>query len=66
MSASNWVHVDVDQIKRETENSFLVVIDGEEIWLPKSHIEDSDDYVAGDADVCMSITQWIANKKDLD
>lgn len=65
MSASGYVHVDVDRIERETDKAFLVLIDGEETWIPKSQIADADDYNAGDEDLTLSITEWIANEKGL-
>lgn len=65
MSASNWVHLDVDRIAKETDKAFLCVIDGEEYWIPKSQVSDAEDYEAGDKDVCMSVTEWIANENGL-
>jgi hypothetical protein len=66
MGASNWVHLDVDLIKSETDRAFLVVLeDGEEVWLPKSQISDPDDYMAGDENVALSITEWIADQKGI-
>lgn len=61
----SWVHLDVDLIKRETPKAFLVVIDGEEYWLPKSQVSDPDDYAEGDTDACISVTEFIANEKGL-
>jgi hypothetical protein len=60
-----WVHLDVDRIKHETDKAFLVVIDDEEHWLPKSQISDPDDYEAGDEDCTISVTEFIANEKGL-
>lgn len=65
MGSSGWVHVDVDEIKHETDKAFLVVIDGDEHWLPKSVISDADDYNSGDKDVTISITEYIAREKGL-
>lgn len=65
MSASRWIHIDVDRIIRETDAAFLIEIDGDEIWLPKSQIADVDDYNAGIEDCVMSITEWIAMEKGL-
>lgn len=66
MSNSNYVHVDVDEIKRETDSAFLVVVDGEEIWLPKSQISDPDSYNEGDTNCTVSVTKWIAREKGLE
>ena len=65
MGASNFVHIDFDSIRRETEKAFLFIIDGEEVWLPKSQIADADDYNAGDEDGTVSITEYIATEKGL-
>lgn len=66
MGASNWVHLDVIVISRETEKAFLVVLDsGEEVWLPKSQIADAEDYQPGDADLTLSVTEYIAREKGL-
>ncbi len=65
MGTSNWVHVDVDEIIRETEKAFLVRIDGDEVWLPKSQLSDADDYEQGDTDCTMSISEFIAKEKGL-
>lgn len=59
------VHLDVERIKKETEKAFLVTIDGEDYWLPKSQISDADDYCDGDQDVTLSITEWLAEEKGL-
>jgi hypothetical protein len=65
MGSSNYVHVNVDKVLRETEKAFLVLVDGEEVWLPHSQIADWDDYEAGDENVTMSVTEWIAEQKGL-
>ena len=41
------------------------LIEGEEVWLPRSQIADADDYTAGDTDLEISITQWLAKEKGL-
>ena len=66
MSASNWVHVHVDKIIKETSAAFLCEIDGEEVWLPISQIADSGDYSEGDEDLSLSITEYIAKEKGLE
>jgi hypothetical protein len=63
VSQSGWVHLDVDEVKRETDKAFLVVIDGDEHWLPKSQISDPGDYSEGDENVSMSVTEFIAREK---
>lgn len=60
-----YIHIDVERIKKETSMAFLVVIDGEEYWLPKSQITDWEVYEEGDTDCSMSITEFIAEEKGL-
>ena len=61
MSASNYVHLDVKLIKRETKSAFLLVIESEELegefWFPKSQIASADDYSAGDENCTISVRQ---------
>jgi hypothetical protein len=65
MGFSSWVHIDVDRVVRETDAAFLFDIDGEEVWVPKSQIADADDYGAGDENVSVSVTAFIAREKGL-
>ena len=65
MGASNWIHLDVEEIKAETDAAFLIVLDDGEYWIPKSQISDPEDYEKGDTDVSMSITEWIAEQKGI-
>lgn len=66
MGFSNWVHLDVDEIVRETDAAFLVRLDdGEEVWLPKSQISSPETLAEGDCDVTVSVTEWIAKEKGL-
>lgn len=59
---SNYVHVQVEEIKHETDKAFLVIIDGDERWIPKTQIADSSDYEVGDKNITISITDFIAEK----
>jgi hypothetical protein len=73
MGASRYIHLEVERIVRETDAAFLVVLwqdtgecdAGEELWLPKTQIADAEDYEAGDGNVTLSITEWIAEQKGL-
>lgn len=65
MSASNYVTFDVDEIVRETDAAFLLRIEDEEHWIPKSQIADASDYAMGDVDCSMSLTEFIARQKGL-
>jgi len=56
------------RIEKETEKAFLVVVDGEKIWLPKSQVvaDESDPLEEGSEEVDIAITEWIAREKGLD
>ncbi len=65
MSASRWIHLEDVDILRETEAAFLIRIDDEEYWIPKSQIADPENYCDGEEGVDMSITEWIAEQKEI-
>ena len=66
MSASNWVHLEVAKIERETDAAFLLTLeDGEQVWIPKSQISDPEELKAGDEDLTVSVSEWIAEQKGL-
>lgn len=66
MGASSYVSVHVDSIDAETEKAFRCTIDGETVFLPFSQIADADDYAVGDADLTLSVTEWLAREKGLE
>jgi hypothetical protein len=59
---SGWVHLDVEEIKHETEKAFLFVIDGEEKWFPKGVVADYEEYAKGDKNCTVSIQEWFLAK----
>jgi hypothetical protein len=64
--SDRWVYIDVERVAKETLNAFLFVIDGEDVWIPKSQMADPDDYSEGDADLtAVAITDWIARERGL-
>jgi hypothetical protein len=66
MSASQWVHLDVDRIKKITDKAMLVELDGDDHWLPLSQVSEPETFEEGDEDVTVSITEWIAEQKGLE
>lgn len=66
MSQSGYVHLENCTVRRETDNALLVVYDGESLWLPKSQVADAENYAAGDEDVTISMTEWIARQKGIE
>ena len=59
MKADETVIVGYDAIRFETDNAYLLEIDGEEVWLPKSHCE-----LNPDEDEA-HIPEWLAIEKGL-
>jgi len=66
VSASSYVHLDVEEILAETDKALLLRLEGgEEVWCPLSQIADVEDYRKGDKDVGVSVTGWWASKNGL-
>jgi hypothetical protein len=54
-----------DEVIEETEKAILFDFDGDEIWIPKSQIEDVDMIERGDVDVIVAIPLWLAEKNEI-
>jgi len=53
------VEVEIDLLEHETEKAYLIIVDNEEFWLPKSQVEDiNEDSVW--------IPCWLAEEKGLE
>lgn len=50
---------------RETEFALLVEIDGEEVWMPKSQIQDESEVTEPGDEGALVVTEWIAREKNL-
>ena len=48
MSEDRYVEIEVEEIVHETPLAFLVSVDGEEHWIPKSKVDQEDDHAKGD------------------
>lgn len=67
MGQSSWVHLEDCHIRRTTEKAICIMWDGAEYWLPRSQVADEGDNLAeGDRGVTVSITQWIAEQKEIE
>jgi len=58
----DFVELTVD-LEHETDLAYLVSIDGQQAWIPKSKIEDFD-LIKGQT-YKMIIPEWLAEKKEL-
>lgn len=60
------VSIDDVECLKETDKALLCLIDGEEIWIPKSQIdEESEVYEEGQTGLLV-ITRWLAEQNGLD
>lgn len=56
---SEDVSVNFDKLEKDTESAFLITIDGEQIWIPKSQARMYDKVNK------VYIPEWLALKKGL-
>ena len=68
MSFSNWTHIDVAEILRETDDAFLLRLkkDKEDYWVPRSVIADPGNYSENDTNCTVSIQDWFCEKSGLE
>lgn len=65
-TASDYVHLDVEEIVKETEKAFLLLLsNGSKHWVPMSVCADSDNYSEGDRNCTVSVRRWFAEKEGL-
>ena len=65
MSASNYVHLSDCEVLTVTNGAILIEYEGEEIWLPKSQVSESEQYETGDC-CTISISRWLAEERGLE
>lgn len=67
MKQQKWVDIAVKEVKRETEKAICVALaaGGDDVWLPKSQLKEPDEISQGDTDITVTVTEWIAQQKDL-
>lgn len=59
------VTIYVEEVVAETDLALCFSIDGEEVWVPKSVIEDGDSISKGDEDLKVEVASWFAEKEGL-
>jgi hypothetical protein len=62
----DWVYVDADKIVKITDKAMLVLIDGQEVWLPLSQLHEVERYAEGDEDITIAMSDWLAKQKGLE
>ena len=66
MGQSNYVHLEDCTILKKTDKAVLIRYDGEQHWLPLSQVADADDLHEQTSGITVSITEWIAEQKNID
>lgn len=61
----DYVTIQVERVEAETDLALLLVIDEESVWVPKSLIEEPDDYEVGNEDVEVEIAEWFCKREGL-
>lgn len=62
---ARWIEIEIDEVIRESDKAFLLRIDGEEHWIPKSQIQSPEDIRIGECEFEIKISEWIADQKGL-
>jgi len=52
-------------VNKETDKALLCEIEGEEMWIPKSQIQDDSEVFAEGDEGDLIISEWIAKEKGL-
>ncbi len=67
MSKTPDGHVSFDKVTviRETEAALLLRIDGDDHWIPKSHIHDDSEVYKDGTEGELIVSEWIATQKRL-
>lgn len=73
MGASGWTHLNVKEIRAETDKAFRVRLQptddepvGKLLWIPMAVIADPEDYDEGDENCTISVEDWWAIKNNLE
>jgi len=55
----NLAYIEFESIEAETDMAILFKVDGEDVWIPKSQLEDQGEEL-------FAIPKWLADKKGLE
>jgi len=59
---TDYTPIDYDECKHVTDQAALLIIDGDEVWLPLSVVEDAPE--VGDSGL-IDVAEWFALKEGL-
>ena len=66
MGFSGFVHLTVAEVVEETDKAFLFRLrDRRSVWIPRGQVADPENYTKGDTNCSVSITDWIADQKNI-
>lgn len=65
MSWDETVSLDDVECIKETDAALLCVIDGDEVWIPKSQVHEDSEVRQEGSSGTLVITEWIAREKGL-
>jgi hypothetical protein len=57
----DYTPVWIDEVRARTDGAVLCAVDGREIWIPLSNVEDADVTIPG----VMQVRSWLARKENL-
>lgn len=65
MKARNTVRIPDVEVVRATEDALLVLVEGEEVWIPKSQIDDDSEVWREGQEGALVIPEWLAEAKGI-
>ncbi len=60
MGRTTTVELEIEGVEHETEAAILVLIEGNQVWLPRSQVIECDE-----ENGVVEVTEWIAMEKGL-
>lgn len=60
-----YVEIEIDECLKTTDKAALLLIDGDECWVPFSQIEDNGDDLCEGYSGTLYLTRWICEQKDI-
>ena len=65
LNDNETVEIQDVKVKTETDKAILCLIEGEEVWIPKSVLGDDSEVYAFDTEGTLVIARWLAEQKNL-
>ena len=65
--AQDYVSIEAERVVRESASgkAVLFVIDGEDVWIPRSQIHEPEDIKMGSLNVLFEVAEWFAKQEGL-